>query len=245
MDAKRMSTLASEAREHNWNSKRRHAPCSEKAPRGVGLDCIYLREDHEHHYVQNLIAGTTDVAFADSVEVDGSLLFFEKPLVPMKWSPAPQRYHGDPISEYPQAGDVFLARDSVPRDSGYAVYAAGVAGELGVPGRLLREYRREWRHRRRGVLKSWSQTEFYNLPQHAKETLYPKVPKDWSAAEVPARMFVPLPPVVTYRGSALVRGDALHWAIFRTEWTALVFGRWIADIHFRGLLWRLPHQVRA
>jgi hypothetical protein len=58
-------------------------------------------------------------------------------------------------------------------------------------------------------------------------------------------MYVPSPPVVAYRGSALIREDPLHWTIFRTEWTALVFGRWIADIHFRGLLWRLPSKVRA
>jgi hypothetical protein len=56
-------------------------------------------------------------------------------------------------------------------------------------------------------------------------------------------MFILLPPVVTYRGSELIRGDPLHWAILRTEWTALVFGRWVADIHFRGLLWQLPRKV--
>jgi hypothetical protein len=58
-------------------------------------------------------------------------------------------------------------------------------------------------------------------------------------------MFVPLPPVVTYRGSELIRGYPLHWTIFRTEWTALVFGRWVTDIHFRGLLWQLPQKVRS
>jgi hypothetical protein len=114
-----------------------------------------------------------------------------------------------------------------------------------VPGRLLKEYRREWRHRRSGLLKSWSQTEYYDLTQHARDALYPKTPQGWSDAEVPARMFVPLPPVVTYRGSELIRGDPLHWVIFRTEWTALVFGRWVADIHFRGLLWQLPRKVRS
>jgi hypothetical protein len=61
----------------------------------------------------------------------------------MQWSPAPQRCHGDPIFEYPRGGDFVLPRDSVPRYSGYAVYGAGVAGNLGVPGRLLKEYRRE------------------------------------------------------------------------------------------------------
>jgi hypothetical protein len=58
-------------------------------------------------------------------------------------------------------------------------------------------------------------------------------------------MFVPLPPVVTYRGSELIRGEPLLRTIFRTEWTALVFGSWIADIHFRGLLWHLRRKVRS
>jgi hypothetical protein len=245
LDARRIESLAPAAREGVWNSRRRHAPCSEKTPRGVGLDCIYLREDHEHDYVQSLVSGTSNAKVSDNTEVDGSLLFLKKPRVPMQWSPAPQRCHGDPISEYPRGGDVFLPRDSVPRDSGYAVYAAGVAGHLGVPGRLLKEYRREWRHRRNGLLKSWSQTEYYDLAQHSRDTLYPKTPQGWKDAEVPARMFVPLPPVVTYRGSELIRGDPLHWTIFRTEWTALVFGRWVADIHFRGLLWQLPLKVRS
>jgi hypothetical protein len=114
-----------------------------------------------------------------------------------------------------------------------------------VPGRLLKEYRRELRHRRSWLLKSWSQTEYYDLTHHARDALYPKTPQGWSDAEVPARMFVPVRLVVTYRGSEVIRGDPLHWVIFRTEWTALVFGRWVADIHFRGLLWQLPRKVRS
>jgi hypothetical protein len=189
--------------------------------------------------------GTANAKVPDTAEVDGSLLFLDKPRTPFHWSPSPQRCHGDPIAEYPRGGDIFLPRDSVPRDSGYAVYAAGVAGNLGVPGMILKEYRREWRHRRSGLLKSRSQTEYYDLSSHSRESLYPETPQGCSDAEVPVHMFVPLPPVVTYRGSELIRGDPLHWAIFRTEWTALVFGRWIADIHFRGLLWQLPQKVHS
>jgi hypothetical protein len=33
--------------------------------------------------------------------------------------------------------------------------------------------------------------------------------------------------------------------IFRTKWTALVFGRWVANVHFRGPLWQLPPKVRS
>jgi hypothetical protein len=54
---------------------------------------------------------------------------------------------------------------------------------------------------------------------------------------------VPLPPVLTYRGSGLIRGDPLNWAIFRSEWTVLVFGRWCADVHYRGIMWRLRPKL--
>jgi hypothetical protein len=96
------------------------------------------------------------------------------------------------------------------------MYAFGVAGSLGVPGRLFKEYRREWRHRRSELLKSWSQTEYYDLKSHSRDSLYPKTPQGWSDAEVPVRMFVPVPPVVTYRGIELNRGVPLHWTILRT-----------------------------
>jgi hypothetical protein len=79
LDARRIECLAAAAREEVWNSRRRHAPCSDKTPRGVGLDCIYLREDHEHAYVQSLVSGTTNAKVPDKTEVDGSLLFLENP----------------------------------------------------------------------------------------------------------------------------------------------------------------------
>jgi hypothetical protein len=111
LDARRIEFLAATAREGVWNSRHRHAPCSEKTHRGVGLDSIYLREDHEHAYVQSLVSGMTNAKVPDNTEVDGSLLFLGKSRVPMHWSPAPRRFHGDPISEYPRGGDVFLPRD--------------------------------------------------------------------------------------------------------------------------------------
>jgi hypothetical protein len=191
------------------------------------------------------VSVTSNANVSDNTEVDGSLLFLKKPIVPTQWSPAPQRCHGDNISEYPRGGDVFLPRDSVKRDSGYSVYAASVAGNLGVLWSLLKEFRREWRHLRNGLLNSWSQTEYYDLAQPSRDALCPKTPQGWKGAEVPARVFVPLPPVVTYRGSELIRWDPFHWTIFRKEWTALVFGLWVTDIHFCGLLWQLPHKVRS
>jgi hypothetical protein len=44
------------------------------------------------------------------------------------------------------------------------------------PGRLRSVYRREWRQRRSGQVRSWNQTEFFAVPQYARDTLYPRLP---------------------------------------------------------------------
>jgi hypothetical protein len=60
--------------------------------------------------------------------------------------------------------------------------------------------------------------EYYHLPPGLRKTLYPHPPEDWEEWEYPAGMAVPLPAVVTYRGSRLIKGDILHWRIFYSEW---------------------------
>jgi hypothetical protein len=102
----------------------------------------------------------------------------------------------------------------------------------------------EARHRRKGVLPSWTQVEYYEQSSVPKETLYPKIPTWFAVYDVPAAMYVPHPGVVAYRGKALLNNDSLHWAVFRTEWTVNVFARWVDDAHYRGLLWHLPIGVR-
>jgi hypothetical protein len=63
-------------------------------------------------------------------------------------------------------------------------------------------------------------------------------------------MAVPLPPVVTYKASQLLRRaeDTIEgrfwWLVFESEWTVLVFARWCADIRQRRLMWRLPVRAR-
>jgi hypothetical protein len=56
-------------------------------------------------------------------------------------------------------------------------------------------------------------------------------------------MAVPLPAVVTYRGSRLIRGDPLKWRIFYAEWVVNATVRFITDAHHRGLFWRLPRKI--
>jgi hypothetical protein len=61
-------------------------------------------------------------------------------------------------------------------------------------------------------------------------------------------MFVPLPPLLTYRASRLIEGgsDDEYWnTVLEAEWVVLVLSRWCADIIQRRIMWRLPRQARA
>jgi hypothetical protein len=71
--------------------------------------------------------------------------------------------------------------------------------------------------------------------------LYPPTPEEWEDWECPVGMIVPLPAVVC--GSRLVHGDPLHWGIFYSECVVNVVGRFVADAHHRGVLWRFPERV--
>jgi hypothetical protein len=146
-------------------------------------------------------------------------------------------------SRNPTTGHLSASGDDVARDSTYALFRAGGVDGLGDPGRFIREYRREKRDRRRKVLVSWSQVEFFELSAAAGGSLYPALP-DWWEGGLNNSMAVTIPPVLTYRGSGLIRGDPLHWAIFRCEWTVLVFGRWCADVHYREIMWHLRPKLR-
>jgi hypothetical protein len=151
---------------------------------------------------------------------------------------------GIQFANSPRRGHLCTPDDDVSRDSAYALFrASGVAGR-GDPGRFIREYRWERRDCRRNVLVSWSQVEFFELSAAARGSLYPSLPDWWAEVEVSTAMSVPLPPVLTYGGSGFIRGDPLHWAIFRSDWTLLDLGRWCADVRFRGIMWYLRPKLQ-
>jgi hypothetical protein len=64
-------------------------------------------------------------------------------------------------------------------------------------------------------------------------------------------MYVPLPPVLTYRASTFlpdkVKNDSwpFYQRVLEAEWTILVFARWCADIPQRGIMWPLSPRLRA
>jgi hypothetical protein len=93
-------------------------------------------------------------------------------------------------------------------------------------------------------LVSWNQVEYYRVSREVRRALYPGIPSWWFAVKVPANMFVPLPAVLEYRGIALVRHYALHWAVSKTEWAVATFGRWVPDLLLRGVMWLIPSRLR-
>jgi hypothetical protein len=243
-DAQRIASLhTGERRDKAWLSRRKHAPCCTKVPPEWGLDCIYLRLPEEEIYAPRLSALLRQATLGPTGDVALNLVCFDRPLLPPRW-PQLSRPTWDQIREFPTTGHLSASGDDVARDSTYALFrASGVAG-LGDHGRFIREYRREKRDRRRNVLVSWSQVEFFELSAAARGSLYPALPDWWAEAAVNTAMRVPIPPVLTYLGSGLIGGDPLHWVIFRSEWTALVFGRWCADVHYRGIMWHLRPKLR-
>jgi hypothetical protein len=108
-----------------------------------------------------------------------------------------------------------VAGESYARDSAYALFMTCYQTGHHDPGRFAAECKRELCHRSRGDLASWHQVEYYRASCEERRVLYPGIPGWWCAVEVPANMFVLLPALIEYRGSALVRHDALHWAVFK------------------------------
>jgi hypothetical protein len=229
-------------REAAWEARRKHSPCPMRIIPSWGMDCIFLRTPSEADYVKALWAYTAQNPAVGELTVCREYLMESKPFLPLPWPPS-GRKSSNPEAEFSQKGQLLVPPERHPRDSSYALYLGSLMAGHGDPGRFVEEYRKEHKNRRRGVLLSWAQVEYYQVPQGMKRVLYPPTPEGWADWECPVGMIVPLPAVVHYRGSRLVRGDPLHWGIFYSEWVVNVFGRFVADAHHRGVLWKLPERV--
>jgi hypothetical protein len=68
---------------------------------------------------------------------------------------------------------------------------------------------------------------------------------------VSENMYVPLPPILTFRASAFLpdKVDDDSWPFYQrvleAKWTVLVFSRWCADMPQRGIMWALSPLLRA
>jgi hypothetical protein len=225
-----------------WEARRKHAPCAIPVPVELGMDCIYLREETENDYVHALAVLTAQNPPVPEGDVNLDFICQSRPLLPLRWPPS-GRKTVNPEKEFSPRGELEVPGEPYARDSKYSLYMSSLLAGHGDPGRFFEELRKEAGNRRAGMLVSWSQVEYYRIPAGMRTTLYPRVPADWDEWEVPNGMNVPLPAVLAYRGSALIRGDALHWCIFRTEWVISAFARFVADAIHRKLLWHLSPRV--
>jgi hypothetical protein len=225
-----------------WEARRRHTPCSVAIDPAWDMDTLYLRGVEEEPYVKALFEFTANAPTRVDASLHPDYLFHLRPFLPRPWLTS-GRKTTDPERDFPRRGHVQLPHEAFARDSGYAFYISSLMAGEGDPGRFIEELRKEHKNRRAGVLLSWAQVEYYHLPPGLRKTLYPHPPEDWTEWECPAGMAVPLPAVVTYRGSRLIQGDFLHWRIFYSEWVLNATVRFITDAHHRGLLWRLPRKI--
>jgi hypothetical protein len=225
-----------------WEARRRHTPCSVPIDPAWDMDNLYLRGVEEERYVKALAEFTANTPTRVDVKLHPDYVLHPRPFLPRPWLTSGRKTL-DPEREFPRRGQVHLHHETYARDSGYALYISSLMAGEGDPGRFVEELRKEHKNRRAGILLSWAQVEYYHLPPGLRKTLYPHPPEDWADWECPTGMAVPLPAVVTYRGSRLIRGDPLHWQIFYCEWVLNATVRFITDAHHRGLLWRLPRRI--
>jgi hypothetical protein len=167
--------------------------------------------------------------------VSREVICSQVPLLPLRWPMSGSKTE-NPIEEFLPRGEIEVPGEPYARERKYAVFMSSLVAGHGDPGRFFQELRKEAANRRAGMLVSWMQFEYYRVPQGMRSTLYPRIPTHWAEWEVPNGMNAPLPTVLNYRGSALLRGDALNWCIFRTEWVVSTFARIVADAIRRELL---------
>ena len=128
-----------------------------------------------------------------------------------------------------------------------------MADGCGDPGRMLTETRRECRD----LAREYEQfvphhmVEFYRHSAEARRSLYPAKRDWWGEVWVSQNMYVPLPPVLTYRSREFLpdrtgtpEGE-FYQRVLEAEWTALVFARLFSDVPQRGIMWALPPRVRG
>jgi hypothetical protein len=174
-----------------WDARRRHAPCGIAIPELWGMDCLYSRLDGEAEYIRRLWTLTASNPAPPKTEVSLELVCYDRPLVPYRW-PTSGRPTAYPDSEFSRRGYVNLAAETFARDSGYALYLSSLMANNGDPGRFVVELRKEYKNRCAGVLLTWAQVEYYQVPIGLRRTLYPRTPNDWVHWEVSGHMTVPL-----------------------------------------------------
>jgi hypothetical protein len=248
-DVRRLMRIKPIPLERHWRQLRQAHVNNGTIPKVLGLDALFYRFASERSYCQrlsNLVP--PDVPAALSTD----LLCLSLPWVSGHW-PDNLPFVSRQRHSYPTTGDLPDPEDSsCARDSAYSLWAGTTRWGTGEPGRLLQEIRKEHRiAANHELLVPWQNNEFHSMPTALRRIFYVPAPEWWFAdGWTSAHMFVPLPPVLTYRASRLLpearhRGEAkFWWTVFEAEWITLVFSRFCADIVQRRIMWRLPMRAR-
>jgi hypothetical protein len=248
-DVRRLMRIKPIPRERHWGQLRQAHVNNGTIPKVMGLDALFYRFASERSYCQrlsNLVP--PDVPAALSTD----LLCISPPWVSGHW-PDNFPFASRQRHSYPTTGDLPDPEDSsCARDSASALWAGTTRWGTGDPGRLLQEIRKEHRiAANHELLVTWQNKEFQSMPTALSRIFYVPEPEWWFAdGWTSAHMFVPHPPVLTYRASRLLpkashRGEAkFWWTVFEAERITLVFSRFCADIVQRRIMWRLPMRAR-
>lgn len=254
LEVRRVEAFPESERSALWISRRRHTPCDLTVPKDWGLDALYWRAPEEEEYgrqLRDLIPPTP--ARGLSIPLSAEMVCFPRSWVPYHW-PKPQSPCKLDFSTYTPRGDLpDPDGGEAALDSGWNLRRGSVAGGTGDPGRWLREVLKEARDQGRAYAEfvPYHMVEYYRQSPRARHELYAAIPRWWKEVWVSENMYVPLPPILTYRTSAFLPENAdndtweFYQRVLEAEWTVLVFARWCADIPQRGIMWALSPRLRA
>ena len=251
LEVRRFCALPAHLQDSSWLARRRHAPCDLEVPPHWDLDVLYFRTPEEEPYARRLGDLRPPVG-ALGPQLSPDYLAFSAPFIPYRW-PTPQTPCVADFKSFSPRGDLpDPSGGEVALDSAWALREGSMAADCGDPGRLLAEIWKEGRDlvRPYNEFVPYHMVEFYRQSPPTRHELYANIPSWWGEVWVSHQMFVPLPPVLTYRARAFLPESTgtPEWRFFQlvleAEWTALVFSRWCTDIPHRGIMWALGPRLR-
>ena len=179
------------------------------------LDVGYARSRDECFYASRVATNLSDYPFQSATTVHRNMLMFE-----------PGQLGIDVTGRVASHHDVHRRRD--------VCY---------IPDRKLREFERRFRHRTECFI-GYHCTDATALNPGLTHRRYPALPSWWIDYEVPFRLWVQTPPILTYWGLIFMSPNhGRGWDLMlRTEWAALCCIELIHEAR-NGRLWWLPNAV--
>jgi hypothetical protein len=165
----------------------------------LGLDALYWRSLEEEEYgclLWNLVPPTSrELPLPFIIE----MVCFPRSWVPYRWPKLQPPCKLD-ISTYTPRGDLpDPDGGEAALDSGWNIRRGSVKERTGDPGRWLREVLKEARDQGRAKFVPYHMVEYYQQSPRARHNLYAVVQQWWKEVWVFENIYVPLPPILTYR----------------------------------------------